>query len=133
MKLRASFSSAGEQFQANRQLSVALKPAVQRRKICKNENNIVKENHARKGTRPCEGVEGSGENRNSPPLFAILAFKMAKAPATPQKSFTNVVKLSICNSLTSYFILYIELRKSKPNLDLINCIFSIDGFLLPCI
>ena len=44
-KLRASFSSAGEQFQANRQLSVALKPAVQRRKICKNENNILKENN----------------------------------------------------------------------------------------
>ena len=33
---------------------------------------------------PCEGVEGSGENRNSPPLFAILAFKMAKVSATPQ-------------------------------------------------
>ena len=78
VKLRAPFSSAGEQFQANRQLSVALKPAVQRRKIYKNENNTVKENHARKGTLPCEGVEGSGENRNSPPLFAILAFKMAK-------------------------------------------------------
>jgi len=78
VKLRALFSSAGEQFQANRQLSVALKPAVQRRKICKNENNIVKENHAQERLRPCEGVEGSGENRNSPPLFAILAFKMAR-------------------------------------------------------
>ena len=38
--MRVSFSSAGEQFQANRQLSVALKPAVQRRKIYKNENNL---------------------------------------------------------------------------------------------
>ena len=85
VKLRVSFSSAGEQFQANRQLSVALKPAVQRRKICKNENNIVKENHARKGTRPCEGVEGGGENRNSPPLFAILAFKMAKGLLDPEE------------------------------------------------
>jgi len=78
VKLRVLFSSADEQFQANRQLSVALKPTVQRRKICKNENNTLKENHAQETLRPCEGVEGCGENRNSPPLFAILAFKMAR-------------------------------------------------------
>ncbi|MBQ2889300.1 MAG: hypothetical protein IJE41_02490, partial [Clostridia bacterium] len=39
----------------------------------------VKENHAQKTLRPCEGrLKEFGGNRNSPTLFAILALKMAR-------------------------------------------------------
>ena len=78
VKLRTSSSSAGEQFQANRQLRVALKPAVQRKEICKNENNTFKELVICRGILPCEAVWGPG-NRN-PGTFRSFGYKRTYAP-----------------------------------------------------